>query len=70
MKLKKFRTILISCLIVTSLLFGGTAYAQDEEVPLPSPGITPDSPFYFLDLWGERVGLFLAFGSEAKAERA
>ncbi len=70
MKLKKFRAILISCLIITSLLFGGTAYAQDEELELPSPGITPDSPFYVLDIWGEKMGLFFAFGAEAKAKRA
>lgn len=71
MKLKKFRAILISCLIITSLLlFGGTAYAQDEELELPDPGITPDSPFYVLDIWGEKMGLFFAFGAEAKAERA
>ena len=71
MKLKKFRLILISCVIVTSLLFSGTAYAQgDEELQLPSPGITPDSPFYFLDTWGKKIGLFFTFGAEAKAKKA
>ncbi len=70
MKLKKFRLILISCVVVISLLFGGTAYAQDEELQLPSPGITPDSPFYFVDIWGKKVGLFFAFGDEAKAKKA
>jgi hypothetical protein len=67
MKLKKFRTILISCLIITSLLFGGTAYAQDEELPLPDPGITPDSPFYFLDMFFEGMQEFFTFNPEAKA---
>lgn len=71
MKLKKFRLILLSCVVVTSLLFSGTAYAQgDEELQLPSPGITPDSPFYFLDTWGKRIGLFFTFGDEAKARKA
>ena len=69
MKLKKFRLILLSTVIITSLLLGGTAYAQEEE-ELPDPGITPDSPFYFLDNWGKQIGLLLAFGPEAKAQKA
>ncbi len=69
MKLRKrFGLILLSCFMVTSLLFSGTAYAQEEE--LPDPGITPDSPFYFLDNWGKQIGLAFAFGPEAKAKKA
>jgi len=68
--MKRFRIILLSWAIVISLLFGGTAYAQDEELQLPSPGITPDSPFYFVDTWGKKIGLFFAFGAEAKARKA
>ena len=67
--MKRFRVILLSCVIVISLLFSGTAYAQiDEE--LPNPGITPDSSFYFLDIWGKKIGLFFTFGAEAKATKA
>ena len=68
MKQKIFRITLISCLLITSLLTSGTACAQDEE--LPDPGITPDSPFYFLDNWVKRIGLFFTFGPEAKARKA
>ncbi len=68
MKLTRFRIILINILVITAVLFSGTAYAQDEE--LPDPGITPDSPFYFLDNWGKSVGMFFAFGPEAKARKA
>ena len=68
MKQKQLRIILISCLLITSLLLSGTAYAQDEE--LPDPGITPDSPFYFFDTMGKGIGLFFAFGPEAKARKA
>ena len=68
MKQEKLRIVLISCLLITSLILGGTAYAQDEE--LPNPGITPDSPFYFFDNWGKSIGLALAFGPEAKAKKA
>ena len=68
MNMKKFRLTLFSCILVTSLLLSGTAYAQEDE--LPDPGITPDSPFYFLDNWGKNIGLFFAFGPEAKARKA
>jgi len=41
MKIRKYMPILLSGLIIASLLFSGTAYAQDEELQLPDPGITP-----------------------------
>jgi hypothetical protein len=68
MKQRLLRIMLVSCLLITSLLWGGAVYAQDEE--LPDPGITPDSPFYFLDTWGKNISLFFTFGDEAKAEKA
>ncbi len=67
--MKRFGIILLSCVIAITLLFGDIAYAQIEE-ELPSPGITPDSPFYFVDIWGKKVGLFFAFGTEAKTKKA
>ena len=66
--MNKIRISLISIFLVISLLSGGTAYAQEEE--LPDPGITPDSPFYFLDTLGKKLGLMFAFGDEAKAKKA
>ncbi len=33
-------------IIIFSLFFGGVVFAQEME--LPDPGMTPDSPFYFL----------------------
>jgi len=62
--------ILLSGVIIASLLFSGTAYAQEEELQLPNPGITPDSPFYFVDVLGKNIGLFFAFGPDAKAKKA
>ena len=53
MKFRKLSIVLISCLLVSSLFFSGTVFAQDEE--LPDPGITPDSPFYFFDTLGKNV---------------
>ena len=53
---------------VTSPHLRGTCYAQDEG--LPKQGITHDSPFYFVDIWGQKIGMFVAFGAEAKALKA
>jgi hypothetical protein len=68
MKKNILRMALIGCLLVTSLFWGGAVFAQDED--LPDPGITPDSPFYFLDKFGKNIGMFFAFGAEAKAKKA
>jgi hypothetical protein len=68
MKQTLLRIALVSCLLITSLCWGGAAFAQDEE--LPNPGLTPDSPFYFLDKWGKNIGMFFTFGNEAKARKA
>lgn len=37
---------------------------------LPGAGINPDSKFYFLDKWGESVGMFFAFSAEKKSEKS
>ncbi len=68
MKLKNLGITFISSLMIISLLLGGTAHALGDE--LPSPGITPDSPFYFFDILGKRLGLLFAFGAEAKIKKA
>lgn len=68
MKRTLLRIALVSCLLVTSLFWGGAVFAQDEG--LPDPGLTPDSPFYFLDKWGKNIGMFFTFGNEAKAKKA
>ncbi len=54
-------------IIVLSLLFGGVAFAQETE--LPDPGLTPDSPFYFLERITEAIGTFFTFGDLKKAKR-
>jgi len=68
MKRRLLRITLVTCIVITSLFSGGIAYAQDEE--LPTPGITPDSPFYFFDNLGKDIGMFFTFGPEAKARKA
>lgn len=48
-------------------LGGGTALAQGQQMILPSAGLTPESPFYFLDRFGETLRQFFTFNPEAKA---
>ncbi|XOB41740.1 MAG: DUF5667 domain-containing protein [Candidatus Nealsonbacteria bacterium] len=69
MNLKDQRTNWKYILIVVILTFLGiTVLAQEAE--LPSPGLTPDSPFYFLDTLAEKIGMFFTLGAEKKAEKA
>ena len=59
----------ISLLIISVFLFslGAGVFAQETE--LPDPGLTPDSPFYFLETIAEAIGTFFTFGDLKKAER-
>ena len=61
------RKIILS-IIILLLLFGIVVFTQ--EVELPNPGLTPDSPFYFLDTFGEKISLFFTFDIVKKAEKA
>lgn len=69
-------------LVVASLIlfsFGAGVLAQETSEPeqstvrgeaeLPDPGLTPDSPFYFLERISEGIGTFFTFGDLKKAER-
>ncbi|MFC1933019.1 DUF5667 domain-containing protein [Chloroflexota bacterium] len=68
--MKKVSILLLFCTLALTFCFPGVAYAQGEDEELSDPGITPDSLFYFADIWGERIGLFFAFGAEAKVTKA
>ena len=50
--------------LIVLFLFVGTVHAQTEG--LPNAGITPDSPFYFLDKLGETLREFITFNKQAK----
>jgi len=63
--MKKVVSIILTAVFLFSI--AGTARAQDVE--LPSPGITPDSPLYFLDTLGERLSLAFSRG-EGRAKKA
>lgn len=57
----KIEIAIISLLIAPVLVF-----AQNGAT-LPNAGLTPESPFYFLDRIGEALRDFLTFNPEAKA---
>ncbi|MFH1428106.1 MAG: DUF5667 domain-containing protein, partial [Patescibacteria group bacterium] len=57
--------LLITLLILVSFTVG--VFAQETE--LPDPGLTPDSPFYFMERAVEAIGTFFTFGNLNKAER-
>ena len=62
--------ILLFCTLALMFCFPGAAYAQGEDEELPDLGITPDSPFYFLDKWGKQFSLMFTFRQEPKVEKA
>lgn len=62
-----FKKILMSFVVV---LFMSTLVLAADDNNLPDPGLTPDSPWYFLDSWGERLSLFFTFDNVKKAEKA
>jgi tetratricopeptide (TPR) repeat protein len=59
----------ISLIIASLVLVGFAGGVLAQETELPGPGLTPDSPFYFLESFFEGVGTFFTFGDVAKAER-
>lgn len=62
------RTLIL--IFIFALLFSANnnvlAKFPDE---LPGPEVMPDSPFYFLKIWWEKIITFISFGDTKKAER-
>ncbi|MEK7578696.1 MAG: DUF5667 domain-containing protein [Patescibacteria group bacterium] len=54
-------------LIVLFVFMSSTSFAQNQQIQLPSAGLTPESSFYFLDRLGEALQQFFTFNPEAKA---
>ena len=59
--MKIIKSVLISLLFVPVFVF-----AQNQAV-LPNAGLTPESPFYFIDKLGETLREFFTFNPEGKA---
>jgi len=67
MSFKKIYFRIILGVFLSLFLFWKSAFFQEET--LPKPGLTPDSPFYFLEIIAEKIGNFFTFGNEAEAKR-
>lgn len=63
-KLMKKQTRLASLAALAGML----PMLVSAQTTLPTPGITPDSPFYFLDKLSESIQRFFTFGTTAKAK--
>ena len=59
----------IPILITLVFLFSLGTGILAQETELPDPGLTPDSPFYFLETIAEDIVTFFTFGDLKKAER-
>ncbi|MEK7149535.1 MAG: DUF5667 domain-containing protein [Patescibacteria group bacterium] len=67
--MKTIKVIFISFLFVPVLAFilsPVEGFAQNQAV-LPNAGLTPESPFYFFDRFGEALQEFFTFNPEGKA---
>ena len=60
------KKIITTAVLAASLFMGGVAFAQSQQVALPSAGLTPESPFYFLDKLGETLQRFFTFNPESR----
>ena len=60
---------IISLLIISIFLLSIGTVALAQETELPEPGLTPDSPLYFLERIAESIRTFFTFGDLKKAER-
>ncbi|MFH1407879.1 MAG: DUF5667 domain-containing protein [Patescibacteria group bacterium] len=68
--MKNNARIFVSLVLAATLfLFIGRTVitAQSQQIPLPSAGLTPESPLYFFDKLGESLQRLLTFNPEAKA---
>lgn len=61
--------ISIFSLLLVGLVFGVVPVKAQTEAELPSAGLTPASPFYFLERFFEEIGTFFTFGDVNKAKR-
>jgi len=61
------KKILFSLIVLSFLIGGLSVLAQENN--LPSSGMTPDNPLYFLKAWKETIQTFFTFGAENKAKQ-
>lgn len=62
------KNVAMAFVVISLAVFtGGAAFAQTQQAALPSAGLTPESPLYFLDKLGETLRTFFIFNPEGKA---
>ncbi|MBU4458808.1 hypothetical protein KKF60_02845 [Patescibacteria group bacterium] len=76
---KKLYIFIFGLLLIGLFMFAGSAAVATKDynssksnttaVELPDPGLTPDSSFYFLKTWKEKIQIFFTFGEENKAKQ-
>ena len=65
------KVLFIPVVFVVVLILGGfanTVFGQ-SSFDLPDPGLTPESPIYFLDLWDEQARLFFARSDSSRVKQ-
>lgn len=60
------RNVLIG---IAAVLFSVGFALAGETINLPDGGLTPESPFYFLDTWGEKINLAFTFRAENQVQK-
>jgi hypothetical protein len=70
--MKGLKLFSILCALVMIFIVPTSVFAADTEKTetLPELGITPDSPFYFMDKWGKQIAMVFTFNAENKARKA
>lgn len=62
---------LVLALVMAFAVPAGVLAAEESATDtLPDAGITPDSPFYFLDKWGKQISLAFTFNAANKVQKA
>jgi len=71
MKKRGFLLIFLLVLTISSFLLKTAVFAQEATVSgeIYTPRLLPDSPFYFLKSWKEKIELFLARSDKDKAQK-
>lgn len=68
-KIMSFNSLILKISLCTVIFLFLPKIVFAQSTVLPSPGITPDSPFYFIDTLGENLQLILTFGNEHKIKK-
>ena len=70
--MKKLGILALVLALIMAFAIPAGVLAAEEPVAdtLPDTGITPDSPFYFLDKWGKQISLAFTFNAANKVQKA